>query len=214
MGFFDSAITWVTNAILGGASSGAAQQSVTQAAGEIAQQEARDWVRDILTPKPVDQLAPYDGEGFSQIRSGWPIQLAVEAVGSAGTPPAGTFFVGHLPVCLFDSLRMTMSAPSLEDDPRQQSGALARVVQRDADGRTVFVSGIELGYQEDGTLVRQDLRLPARSPLVVEENYGGAVIESLPTFIVVASYGSWSGVPSLEETSVQVTLTILCQTLT
>lgn len=170
------------------------------------------WAQAIPTGR-LEGRMDYLGEGFYPVRVGWPLEVGVEAISVGGKPAEGTFFIGHAPDCLFDALTMTQAGVALDDDPSINAGFSARVVQRTPEGRTVFVSGFETGLEPDGTILRGDLQMFARSPFTARIAYGGPLIPGLPMFVIVRPFGDFAPVPDFTQIQVQVTTTLLVQEL-
>jgi len=153
------------------------------------------------------------GQRFFPRKAGYSLEVGAEFYGSPGSPPEGTKFIGHAPQCVFDSLTMTMIGAELVDDPEQTAGFSARLVQRDYDGRPNFISGPAQTLSDDGVVYRQDLRLPAKSPLRAITGTGGPVARLLPMFITLAPYGDIAAVTGIEVLQVQVTANLLVEAL-
>ena len=162
---------------------------------------------------PITPDNAYYGVPYAPQRRGYPIQLRAEVVAD-GSPPSDLVFVGHAPTCMFDSLQVTMSGVSLVEDVTQFAGVGVSLIQVDPNGQRVYVSGVERNWAEDGSIVREELILPAKSPLTAYETFGGPVEPDLPMFLFVRPVGDWSAVTGYTGLRVQVALNLLCQTAT
>lgn len=186
-------------------------EAIAEAAARRGQREAIDaGIRSLI---PNQQIRyPYFGEPQSYTKRGWPFPVSVEAVGVPGAPPEGTFFLCHAPPdMIFDALTLTQSGADLVDDYEIKSGFSARVVQRAPNGEILFISGIETGISQDGIVIREDLRAPAKSPDTFEVDYGGPIEPFLPIFIVLEPVGDLGSVDGIDRLQVQLTATFLVQ---
>jgi hypothetical protein len=168
------------------------------------------WSRTLASDQ-IDIVRPYGGPGYHPLRIGWPVSIGIESLGTASVLPGGTFFIGHaVEGMIMQALSMTQTnmPPSL--DYSIQAGFSARLVQRDPGGQIRFVSGFEQGVLDDGTVVREDLRLTARDPRTALVSYGGPIEAYWPLYIVLQTYGDFGPVTGLADVQVQVNATFLC----
>ena len=188
---------------------------------QIISQEAQN---ELLTRIVVDfatdyydfdlpELMPYTGGSYMPLMVGWPICVGVEAFGSTGVLPTGTFFIGHAtPGMIMETFRMTQSGIATELNYEIRSGFIARLIQKTPSGEILFVNGHEIGVDRDGRIVREDLTLAAKSPLQAEVRYGGPIEPYLPLYIDITTYGDFADVPGvIDDLQVQATATFLCQ---
>ncbi len=168
------------------------------------------WSRT-LAPDQIEVVRPYDGPGYHPFRIGWPISIGIESLGTASVLPGGTFFIGHaVEGMIMQALTMTQTNMPPSVDYSIRAGFSARLVQRDPGGQIRFVSGFEQGVLEDGTVVREDLRLTARDPRTALVSYGGPIEAYWPLYIVLQRYGDFGPVTGLDDVQVQVNATFLC----
>ena len=171
-----------------------------------------NWTSE-LDPGGLPDMVNYTGGPYSPSMVGWPFQIAVEAIGLPGAIPEGTFFIGHAsPGMIMESFRMTQAGVTLALDYETKAGFVARLFQRSLSGQVIYIDGYEIGVERDsGRIVREDLRLPARSPLTAEVRYSGPIEPYLPLYIDISPYGDFGAVPDKDDLQVQVSATFLCQ---
>lgn len=145
-------------------------------------------------------------------KDGYSVELGAEFLGGVGTPPGGTKFIGHAPRSVFDSLTITQTnADFLSEDGGGNAGFSARLVQRDFDGRPNFISGPATSVSDDGVVYREDLRLPAKSPLRGLITVGGQIEPGLPLFVTLSRYGDFGALTGIDALQVQVTANLLIE---
>lgn len=165
-------------------------------------------------PGDLPARFPYTGGPFRQMMTGWPVQMSAELIGSPGSPPEGTVFLGHAtPDLWFDRMEVSQSGADLVDNPAEKAGFSVRLLQRSPEGRIFYVSGFESGIDVEGTILREDLTSAAKTPFLSRVSYGGPITPFWPMYVTVQKYGDFGAVSGIDYLSVQVGVSFLAQTV-
>lgn len=179
-------------------------------------------------------FAPYMGPDFIAERSGYLIEMSYEvAIADVlGNPNPETdkgggkrsFFVGHLPDCVFDELSISQNGPDFENygtyegEDAGQVGVYAFQVRdiEGIDGGPVYVplSGSETLIDVDAPelILRDTLKQPWKHPQRFSETYGGPVYPLVPTFIGVYAIDIPAGAPGIDDWYANITIRFLART--
>lgn len=135
---------------------------------------------------------------------------------------ATSFFVGHLPECVFDELTISQNGPAFESYGTYEGaefgevGVYAFQIRRVAgiDDGPVFVpiSGTETSVDAEAPelILRETLKQPWKHPDRFSETYGGPVTALDPTFVGVYARGL-TGTPGLDEWYANITIRFLAR---
>ena len=197
----------------GSASGGGAGESVNEYIRGRGITESVDafYDRFLIWQRP-ENWQPYDGPGYYADRSGFSISLATSLYSVGSNPPNGSAFLGHAPPDYeFDSIRATITGPSIDDKNYGRVGFACRLTQILPDGTINYINGIELGVDEAGQIRREDLRPIVGSPFTFSQSYGGPVVPEAPMFVDVQPFGDFSLASGVDRICVGVTATFFAK---
>ena len=183
----------------------------------------------------LGDVVPYQGETFDPVLTGYVIERSYEVAledivqnpdpvaDSAGGPTS--FFVGHLPDCVFDELTISQDGPDFESygpyDVKSDANIavygfqLRRVAGPDRGKVAVPFSGpeTEISTATPEIIFRSALKQPWKHPLRFSETYGGPVEALAPTFVGVYAQGISPTAAGIEDWYANITIRFLVQPL-
>lgn len=182
----------------------------------------------------LGELVDYRGEAFDPVLAGHviersyevPLRDLVSTLPSPDTDSSGgptSFFVGHLPDCVFDELTLSQDGPDFESygpydyDGEGEIGVYAfqlrRVAGLDSGKVPVPLSGIEtqVSTRNPDIILRSTLKQPWKHPLRFSETYGGPVEPLAPTFVGVYVKGLSAATAGIDDWYANITIRFLSQ---
>lgn len=136
---------------------------------------------------------------------------------------ATSFFVGHLPDCVFDELTVSQDGPDFESygtydgEDVGQIGVYSFQIKRvnGIDDGPVFVplTGYETEVDADAPelILRESLKQPWKHPQRFSETYGGPVTPLAPTFVGVYAQGLSPTTPGINDWYVNITIRFIAR---
>lgn len=170
---------------------------------------------------PPEILVKWEGEYQQTQRQGFVIDFGYEvALSDLFVAPnianetigEHTFFIGHLPECVFDEVTLTNTGGNYSDDPPRGSFIGAHVYQvrtnDKGDAKFTSVSGYELAYNQDNPdlIFRESVKLPWKSRERLSVDYGGPVERGIPTMLILYAAGIDPADPDVANWKVQATV--------
>lgn len=173
---------------------------------------------------------PYVGPDFIADKRGFLIEMSYEVgiediLGNPNPEEAKggglpSFFVGHLPDCVFDELTISQNGPDFENygtydgEDAGQIGVYAFQLRRVSGfDEPVFVplSGNETEIDVDAPelILRSTLKQPWKHPQRFSETYGGPVMPLAPTFVGVYATDISPSAPGISDWYANITVRFL-----
>jgi len=182
---------------------------------------------------PQRTFFPYTGPVNEEEKVGYLIERSYETgiLDILGNPDPNTdkgggatsFFVGHLPDCVFDELTISQNGPDFESygtydgEDAGQIGVYAFQLRKVAgiDDGPVFVplTGNEtlIDVEAPELILRTTLKQPFKHPQRFSETYGGPVTPLAPTFVGVYATGLSPTTPGIADWYANITIRFLAR---